>query len=414
MAVPPGAPPDSTPPRIVVVHPESGAVVPDLRGDAVIQFDRVIDEMASQGGGGGGRTAPPVTGIGRQIILSPVDGRVDASWHRSAINVKPAEGWRPGRVYHLEVLPGIIDLQHNVMKKGAMVIFSTGPALPHAKLSGIVLQWVDKRAMSRGVVRAALLPDTAAYLVFSDSGGEFTIPDVPPGRYHVVAIQDANSNRALDPGEAFDSTTVTLDSSASVVLWAFVHDTTAPRLRGVEMVDSTAFRLMFSEPLAPDAPLDTAHVHVLALPDSTPVALTGVWTNTRYDSIQTRERAIADSLRRLSDTTRAHAPRDTTHARPRSAPVLGGRAAPGAADTGKARIDTALIRKLLASRPVPADQFVGQTVHPLTPGGKYLVRVHRATNLDGKTGDGQALLVIPIPKAVPARRDTTAKRKPKP
>jgi hypothetical protein len=60
MAAPPGGPPDSTPPHIVVVRPESGAVVPAWKGDAVIDFDEVIDEMAGGGGGGGA-----LTGIAR-------------------------------------------------------------------------------------------------------------------------------------------------------------------------------------------------------------------------------------------------------------------------------------------------------------------------------------------------------------
>ena len=101
---PPGGPPHTTPPKIVRVTPESGAVVPALKGDAVIEFDEVIDEMPGSrggGGGGGGGTAAAITGLAHQIVLSPVTGEVRVSWHRSAIHVKPAEGWKPNRVYHL-------------------------------------------------------------------------------------------------------------------------------------------------------------------------------------------------------------------------------------------------------------------------------------------------------------------------
>lgn len=52
---PPGGPPDDKPPVIIGVYPESGAVVPNPRGAAVIQFDGVIDEQS--GGGGVGATA---------------------------------------------------------------------------------------------------------------------------------------------------------------------------------------------------------------------------------------------------------------------------------------------------------------------------------------------------------------------
>ena len=133
MGDPPGGPPDSTPPRVVVTLPESGAVLHGFSGDAIIHFDEVVDEMAGGTGAGG------IAGIGRQVVLSPVAGEVRTSWHRKTIHVKPAEGWKPGRVYHLEIIPGIPDLRRNVMKQGKTIVFSTGPALPHAKLSGFVV-----------------------------------------------------------------------------------------------------------------------------------------------------------------------------------------------------------------------------------------------------------------------------------
>src|SRR5206468_2752222 len=145
---PPGGPPDKAPPQVVRFVPESGAVLPGFKGDAVIQFDEVIDEMpgggARGGGGGGGGGAAPVNGLAGQIVLSPVAGDVHVSWHRSAIHVKPAEGWKPNRVYHLELLPGIVDLRRNILKQGKTAIFSTGAPLPHAALAGTVLQWVEQ------------------------------------------------------------------------------------------------------------------------------------------------------------------------------------------------------------------------------------------------------------------------------
>ena len=399
MAAPPGGPPDSLPPRILVVHPESGAVVRNLQGDAVIQFDEVIDEMAGGAGGGG---AGAVAGIGRQVILSPVAGDVQVSWHRKSIHVKPSEGWKPDRVYHLEVLPGIVDLSRNVMKKSAMVVFSTGPALPHAAISGTVLQWVEQRALARAVVRAARLPDTVAYVTLADSGGGFTLTDAPSGRYRVMAIQDQNSNRQLDPREAFDSTTVTVDSSARVLLWVFPHDTAGPRLRSADPVDSVAFRLTFAQPLDPYRALDTARVHLFALPDTTPVPLEGVWTGAQYDSIQTRARTVADSLRRASDTT----------AHPGTPPAAGQRAPAAGRDTALARADTTRIRQLLRQRPVPSDRFVARSATRLAPGAKYLIRVRGATNLTGARADGQAVLEAPAPKPAPSPpgRDTTRAR----
>ncbi len=407
---PPGGPPHTTPPKIVRVTPESGAVVPALKGDAVIEFDEVIDEMPGSrggGGGGGGGTAAAITGLAHQIVLSPVTGEVRVSWHRSAIHVKPVEGWKPNRVYHLELLPGIVDLRRNIMKKGTTVIFSTGAPLPHAALAGTALQWVEQRVLTGGVIRATPLPDTVAYVTLTDSAGDFHLSDIPPGRYLVWAIQDQNNNRQLDRREPFDSVTVAVDSSANAVLWAFAHDTVGPRIRGVDPVDSVACRIQFTAPLDPRRPLDTARVRVFALPDTTPVAVRALFTSAQYDSLQAKARALADSLRRAKDTT-AH----------RAAPAPGAPRAPAVAgppprvpigrDTAAARVDTTKIRQLLKQRPVPSDRLVVQTAQPLEPGKKYLIRVHDATNLNGAVAaEAHGVLTVPVPKPSPPARDTT-------
>ena len=223
---------------------------------------------------------------------------------------------------------------------------------------------------------------------------------------------------------------MTVDSTASALLWAFVHDTVGPRVRTVEPIDSVNFRVAFTAPLDPRRPLDTARVRLLALPDSTVVALRTLYTPAVFDSIQARVRAVADSLKRLRDTTARKdttARRDTsrvrrdTTARPgapapaaQRAPAVAGapgqRRSGGPSDTTVAK-DTARVRKLLSERPVPYDRVVVQTAQPLAPGGKYLVRVRGATNLSGVAADGQGVLVVPVPKPVPA--DTT-KTRPKP
>jgi len=418
---PPGGPPRTTAPAILRTVPESGAVTPDLHGDAVVQFDEVIDEMPSRGGAAGA-----ISGLAQKVVLSPVGSDVKVSWHRSSIHVSPQEGWKRGRVYHLQLLPGIADLRRNSTKTGTTIVFTTGPAVPAATLVGTVLLWADQRTLPQAVIRAALLPDTVAYITLTDSAGNFRLAAVPSGRYRVWAIQDENSNRRQDRREAFDTVTVTVDSTASALLWAFVHDTVGPRVRTVEPIDSLDFRVAFSAPLDPRRALDTALVRILTLPDSTPVAVRALYTPAKFDSIQARARAVEDSLKRLRDTTArkdttARARRDTT-ARPgapapaaQRAPAVAGapgqRRPGGPSDTTAAKVDTARVRKLLAQRPVPYDRLVVQTAQPLAPGGKYLVRVRGATNLSGVAADAQGVLVVPVPK--PVTRDTT-KARPKP
>ena len=395
---PPGGPPDVAPPSIVTVRPESGAVVPEWKDDAVIQFDEVIDEMESGSSGGG--TA--LTGLARQVILSPVRGDVHVSWGRTRIRVKPKEGWKPGRVYHLELRPGIVDLRRNILKTGRVIVFSTGPAIGHATLGGTALHWVEQRALLGALIEAVPVSDSAGYVTLADSSGRFHLDALAPGRYVVYATADQNTNRHRDPREAFDSVTVTLDSAATVAIYAFVHDTTGPRLRGATQLDSLMVRLEFTQPLAAGVPIDTARMRVLQLPDSTPVSVAAVLNQRQYDSLtaEVKKATQTDSTRRDSSARRDSA----AAVSPRAAGAL--RAA-ARGDTAAARIDTAEVHRLLALRPVPYDKLVLRFTRPLAPETRYVIRVGGAVNLNGAIGDAQSVVLLTAKPPPPPKADTT-------
>jgi len=408
---PPGGPPHTTPPQVRTVRPDSGAVLPDLKGDLVIQFDEVIDEMPGSSGGASG-----ITGLAKLVALSPVAGDVKVSWHRSAIHVRPAEGWRRGRVYRLELFPGIADLRHNVMKRGRTIVFSTGPALPQAVITGTALAWVEQRALTQAVILAALRPDTVPYVTYTDSTGNFKLAGIPPGNYVVYAVADQNNNRRADRREAYDSADVHVDSVATAVLWTFVHDSAGPRPHTAALVDSFALRLEFNAPLDPATPLDTSAVHVFLLPDTTPVPVVGVYAAAAYDSARARERALQDSLKHAADTSHHAPPVDTTKRAPPPTGRPGGRAGGPGAPNAPAPADTSLARRLLKQRPVPSDKIVVRLGTPLKPGSKYLATVRGARNLNGAKADGHTVLAVPVPKPAPkdttkTPRDTTRARK---
>lgn len=406
VGAPPGGPPDKEPPKIVHVKPESGAVVPNFRGDAEIQFNEVIDEMAGGGTGAGG-----FSGLAKLILLSPVAGPVKVSWHRTRVTIKPREGWKR-RVYRLEILPGFMDLRNNRTDSGKTVIFSTGPEIGHARIGGIALKWIEQTILLRALIEAVPLPDSVGYLTLADSGGQFNLTNLQPGRYIVYATADENNDRRRGLREAYDSVEVTLDSTTNVALFAFPHDTVPPRPRTATYLDSVSVRVEFSQALDPTKSLDTAHVHVLALPDSTPVPIDRILTSRQFDSLTT----AADAARRKADSAAAAA-RDTTK-RPRvpppppapPAPPPAPRLGPGRTPA-KSYVDTTLVHKLLASRPVPSDKIVLRVAHPLKPETRYVVRITGATNLIGKKGDGDIGFTVPKPVAPDstrgARADTT-------
>src|SRR5437899_1534709 len=294
-----------------------------------------------------------------------------------------------------------------------------------ASIGGIVLKWIEQTILARALIEAVPLPDTVGYLTLADSGGQFNLQNLAPGRYIVYATSDDNGDRRRSPREAYDSTLVTLDSSSNVALLAFPHDTIAPRPRGATYVDSITVRGDFSQALDPTAPLDTAHVHVLQLPDSTPVAVAQILTQQQYDSLTNAVRQKAESAGAAAikhDTAAAPntpptappgppapaapppAPPPPPPPPPPPSPVQpAGRGRGAAARPSRQPVDTALVRKLLAQRPVPSDKIVIRLLHPLNPETRYVVRIESAMNLSGKKGGGD--IGCTVPKPVPV--DTT-------
>jgi len=395
---PPGGPPDIAPPRIISIQPESGAVVPNFNDDITIQFDETIEEQASSG-----QRTEGLAGLEQQILLSPVAGRVNVDWHRSRITVKPKEGWKR-RVYRLQILPGFFDLRRNRFDSSTTVLFSRGPAIGQARIGGIALKWVEQTTLLRALIEAVPLPDTVGYLTMADSGGQFNIENLQPGRYIVYATADANNDRRRGLREAYDSVEVTLDSSTNVALYTFTHDTIPPRPRTATFVDSVTIRVDMSEALDPTRSLDSTNLRVLELPDSTPVRIARVLTQRQFDSLSSAARAKADSE---AAAKRDSVPRDTARIRP-PAPTDRQTVRP----SDRPRVDTALVRQLLARRPVPTDKLVITVVSPLKPDTRYAVQILGATNLIGKMGDGTVSFTVPKPTPRDSTKTDSTRIKP--
>ncbi|MDH3291876.1 MAG: Ig-like domain-containing protein [Gemmatimonadota bacterium] len=375
MQDPPGGPPDFAPPTIVAIAPDSGSVAPQFDGRLRFQFDEVINE---QSGGG----------LAKLIELSPRTPELDVSWKRTAIEVKPASGWRANAVYRVVLLPGVADLRNNRMEAGRTVVFSTGGEIPATRLTGVVLDWENGRVGQRALVEAVLLPDSLVYTARSDSAGEFVLSEIPVGSYWIVVAMDGNTNGRREPREPFDSISVQLDSIASHEFWAFARDTVGPVLREVTAMDSLTVRLEFAQKLSPGRP-DTAAVRVFALPDTVPVTVRAAYDQTMYDSLaagEARERAQRDSI------TAAAA--DTVPAVPAPEPP---QARARAAGAQQAAPDSSRAALLLAERPVLKAAWFVRLSEMLAPGGRYLVEA-TATNVSGATADSRSVLVIPAPR----------------
>ena len=135
--------------------------------------------------------------------------------------------------------------------------------------------------------------------------GQFSIGPFGPGRYTVLGYLDRNNNRALDPGELWDSTTVLITKNRpGVELFAILRDTIPPRMTAISRDDSVTLRVTFDRALDPAMPL-TAALFRVQRADSTELPIAAVIGG----------RAAGDSAARRDSTLR-----DTSAARPAAPP----------------------------------------------------------------------------------------------
>lgn len=413
---PPGGPPDTKPPILVSITPESLSVHPGFDGSVDFIFSEVVSEGGSPSQGFG-------TGdLEKLVLLSPTNKIPVVRWHRSRISVRPREGWRPNTVYRVQLLPGISDIRNNKGVKGGLVTFTTGAPVPDYTLSGMAYDWTASQPMRAGLIEAVLEPDSLVYKGITDSSGAYAFGPLPRGTYLVYVGLDQNRNGKIDPREAFDSVRVEPDSGKVPEIFAFIHDTTPPHLTPPAVQDSVTINLTFSQKLDPYVTYDSTAVQVLLLPDSTPLPVLRVMTAAEFDSISKGDRAKADSVQRLradslarADTSKAKAdtvrnaredslnkakadtlqrvkPDTLGKVRRDSAPP--GARLPGVLPAGPGAM-AGQKPPVKLSRPPLSDRLIVRLGQPVMPGSKYLVETHDVKNITGVPGSPKAGFEVP-------------------
>jgi hypothetical protein len=364
---------------------------------AEFQFDEVISEGGTPNRGEG------TGGLEKLVILSPSKRVPDVSWKRNRITVRPQEGWRPNRVYRVQLLPGVTDLRNNRSPEGAVITFSTGAPRPQLTLQGQIVDWSTARPATNGLVIATLLPDSLPYRGVADSGGRFSLGPLPGGEYLVTGVLDQNQDNRLDSREAFAITRVPRGKSDVGELWAFVHDTNPPRIQTVTVDDSVSATVTFSQKLDPRQRLSPRDARLRLLPDSVPVAITSILPKPVDDSLN-RKATPADTG--VTEDTLGIA--DTTRVRGRIGPRVRG-AAPS---------------QPLTSRPALFDALTLRVPRPWAPGARLVLELRGVRNVSGVAGNPVGVVVVPEkpkpaakpkPGAKPQPGDTTkTKGKPQP
>lgn len=392
MGPPAGGPEDKVPPKLLGTVPESLGVYPGWKHDVEFRFDEVVSEGGSPNQGLG-------TGdLEKLILLSPTKGIPIIHWKRDRISVRPREGWRPNRVYRLQLLPGLQDLRRNKTDTSTILTFSTGGAIPSDTLSGLVIDWAQGKVAREALVELVLQPDSLVYRTLTDSGGRFRVGPLPHGRWVVFGVLDQNHSLRRERRESYDSTSVAVGTLTVPALWLIPRDTLGPRILSVTPNDSVSATIAFSQPLGPGQRFDSLAVSLVRQKDSTPVRLRSLLPKPVDDSLQNLAALHADSLRLAADTTRPDSlRRKPTIARP---PV-------GPPPKRSPRVDAAA-DSVLKTRPTLFDRLVLRVDSAFTPEGHYLLEIHGIRSAAGVAGDAKSALVIPKARALVA--DSTTQR----
>lgn len=220
---PSGGPEDKAAPALLTTRPAAGAVVPDWRDPVVLVFDERISER----------------GVDQAVEVSPRTSPVAVGHASDELRVRLREGWRPGTIYHVTVLPGLRDLFGNVLAEPIRLVFSTGPAIPDTRAVGEAVDRTTGEPVAELRVEAIRMEDSLVYATTTDSIGRYEIADVPAGEYMIRAYEDLNRNRALDAFETRDSARVTLQPGepAEARLAVVAPDSTPPVIASVRLED---------------------------------------------------------------------------------------------------------------------------------------------------------------------------------
>ncbi len=363
---PPGWTPDRTPPQLVSTNPKQLAILPDWKGPVVFKFDERISEQ----------------GVTDQTaIISPdTASRAVVKRHGSEIRVQPRDGWKPGRIYHVVLLPTIKDMFGNQRTAPVEVVFSTGPAIPSTAIAGLVTDRLTSKPVPAALVQAIHIPDSLTYTTASDTAGFFAVRYLPEGRYVVRAFDDRNKDRKLQFREAHAEALAELaprrDTSVMPDLAILPGDTTPARLTSVQVRDSSTLRLAFDDYLDPAKGSLGSSAQLWRLPDSVLVPTSGPLFQKQLEEM--RPKPPPDT----SAAGRARAAADSAHA---------------------AAQDTA--------RVLPVQEMFVNLPQPLPPRTRYRLTVRDITNISGIShGGGSLTFETPAPPRAAADSTAAGKR----
>lgn len=251
--LPPGGPPDTTPPSILVATPAERTL--NFRGTSVVlEFSEYVDRAK----------------VRENLFVSPpIAWELD--WSGRDVEIAFTDSLQPQTTYALTLGTEYADRAGNKPEKAYTLIFSTGDRLDSGIVRGRIVDGNAEGAFVflyplAGIRADTLNPGTTKpkYRTQVGKNGVFEFQALSNGTYRIVAVRDEFRNELYDFGvDAFGAATSDVEvreggnPSISLRLGAAV-DNTAPQLYSATLPDAHIVRLECSEAV------DTASVQTSA------------------------------------------------------------------------------------------------------------------------------------------------------
>lgn len=272
---PTGGPEDKTPPRVVAVFPDSGAL--RVQTNKVrVRFDKYIVTQS----------------LRNALFFSPriEDYEVESDGKEAEIILY--EPLKPNRTYACTITKALTDTRGNTLAQSFTFAFSTGTTIDSGIISGVVYS-ADNRYVKGATLFAYFIPDGDTlfadtlnpsrtqpdYIAQTGEDGRFQLSFLKTGAYRLFAVMDKNQNLLFDAGEPF---AVPFDSvhtgKTNVRLRLTERDTTQIELQSANSYTSNRVALRFDRNLISDS-LTIEHFSIIDSTKKQPVRLYDFYTN---------------------------------------------------------------------------------------------------------------------------------------
>ncbi len=272
---PTGGPEDKTPPRVVAVFPDSGALrvqTNKLR----VRFDKYIVTQS----------------LRNALFFSPRIDDYEVESDGKEAEIILYEPLKPNRTYACTITKALTDTRGNSLAQSFTFAFSTGSTIDSGMISGVVYS-AENRFIKGATVFAYFIPEGDTlfadtlnpshtqpdYIAQTNENGQFQLSFLKNGSYRLFAIVDKNQNLLFDSGEPF---AIPFDSvytgRTNVRLRLTERDTTRIELQSANSYTSHRIALRFDRNLVSDS-LTIENFSVIDSTTRSPLRLYDFYTN---------------------------------------------------------------------------------------------------------------------------------------